>query len=85
DGSCVGAARKVVMGSADVVLAKAQGLSEALCWIESDNLERVIVEMNAQAIVKVIQSSQFPIESHQHIVINWVRRSGDSVAHEIAK
>ncbi|MCI73758.1 hypothetical protein A2U01_0095022, partial [Trifolium medium] len=47
DGRCVGAAMKVYNGSNDVGMAEVMGLREALTLIESMNLTRVVIELDA--------------------------------------
>ncbi|MCH90004.1 hypothetical protein A2U01_0010910 [Trifolium medium] len=51
----VGAATKVYNGSNDVGMAEAMGLREALILIESMNLTRVVIELDAKMIVHAVR------------------------------
>ncbi|GAU27873.1 hypothetical protein TSUD_159670 [Trifolium subterraneum] len=99
DGRGVGAVTKVVKGPNDATLAEANGLLEALNWIKTMQLMRVVIEMDATVIVRAIHRKEFPrsrwgklvqissrdFDQGSQISINWVGRNGNRVAHELAR
>jgi hypothetical protein len=60
DGRCIGSATRVIKGWGDATLAEAVGIREALIWINTQKLQRVIIESDADVIVKAIQKKSFP-------------------------
>jgi ribonuclease HI len=90
---------KVLKGWEDATLAEAVGISEAMKWIVSQQLNDVIVETDAEIIVKAIQKKIFPrtmwgnvarscarvLEDLSQVTIQWVNRKGNKVAHALAR
>jgi ribonuclease HI len=60
DGHFVGAANKVLKGSDDVKLAETSCICEALQWIETMRIHHVIIETDAEVIVKALEKKKFP-------------------------
>ncbi|MCH94630.1 ribonuclease H protein, partial [Trifolium medium] len=99
DGRCVGAATKVYHGSNDAAMAEATGLREALLWVKSQKMEKVIIEMDAESIVKAVNSRIFPrnqwgqlvrscarnFDHHAHLSVKWVNRRGNQPTHVLAR
>jgi ribonuclease HI len=99
DGSCVGAVTLVRMGSDCALLAEAMGLQEAVTLVQNWNLHRVIIEMDAQAIVnaahgkshhrtiwgRIVDQCAKKMKERNDITLVWTRRDGNIAAHELAK
>jgi ribonuclease HI len=98
DGRCVGSMTKVLKGWEDATLAEAVGISEAVNWIGNQKLNHVIIETDAEIIVKSIQkifprtmwgniarSSARDLDDLSHVSIQWVNRKGNKVAHALAR
>jgi ribonuclease HI len=99
DGSCVGAVTRVRQGSDCVLLAKALGLQEAMELIKRRNLQNTIIELDAKAIVDAVHGEKRArtqwgtitaqcakwVKENEGISVSWTRRSGNKVAHELAK
>ncbi|GAU34369.1 hypothetical protein TSUD_217090 [Trifolium subterraneum] len=99
DGRCVGAVTKVMQGLNDATLAETQGLFEALNWIKTKGLSKIVIEMDAEVVVRAIQKRIFPrsrwgklakscardFEKDALLSISWVRRNGNKAAHELAR
>jgi ribonuclease HI len=97
-GKCVGAMTKVVRGSENIVDGEAYGLNTALDLLENFADTRIIVEMDSRTIVTAVQKRQYPrcywgriakrcgdlFDQNPRFKINWVRRSGNTVAHALA-
>ncbi|GAU50081.1 hypothetical protein TSUD_371650 [Trifolium subterraneum] len=98
DGRCVGAAMKVCKGGDDVIWAETMGLQATLDLVRELQLNRVIIEMDAATVVRVVQSKVYPrghwgqiarrctrvFSLNEHLSINWVARSGITAAHSLA-
>jgi ribonuclease HI len=99
DGSCVGAVTRMRRGSDCVLLAEALGLQEAMELIKRRNLQNVIIELDAKAIVDAVhgqKEARTPwgviatqcaewVKENEGIAVVWTRRNGNKVAHELAK
>jgi ribonuclease HI len=99
DGSCVGAMTRIRQGSDCVLLAEAMGLQEAMEMIKRKKLQRTIIELDAKAIVDAVCSEKKArtpwgiityqcakwVKENEGISVSWTRRSGNRVAHELAK
>jgi ribonuclease HI len=99
DGRAVGAATKVLKGSADATLAEAIGVGEALNWIKTLNHQHIIIETDAAKVVNALEKKSFPrkiwgnvtrkisrdLDSCPLISVRWVNRKGNQVAHELAR
>lgn len=59
DGRCVRSVTKVLKGWEDATLAETIGISEAVKWIDNQKLNHVIIEIDAEIIVKAIQKKLF--------------------------
>ncbi|MCH94632.1 ribonuclease H protein [Trifolium medium] len=95
----VGAATKVYQGSDSVILAETMGLQEALNIINSMQLNKVIIEMDAATVVQAIHSKVFPrlqwgilarrcarvIDQGEEIFVRWVSREGNKGAHHLTR
>jgi ribonuclease HI len=98
DGRCAGAGTRVCFGSNDADLAEATGLREALQFVESSHLSNIIIEMDAEKIVKSVQMQSFPRTSWgqvarscsrvcsqlEKVSVVWVSRQGNQAAHTLA-
>jgi hypothetical protein len=60
DDRCVGVTTKVCIGSENVAMAEAVRLREALLMVDSMQIRKVIVELDAETIVKVVHRGIFP-------------------------
>jgi hypothetical protein len=60
DGHLVGAATKILKGSDDATLAETMGINEALHWTEAMRIHHVIIETDAEGIVKAIERKKIP-------------------------
>jgi ribonuclease HI len=99
DGRAVGAATKVLKGSDDSTLAEAIGISEALIWIKTLNLQKVIIETDAKILTTALEKKLFPrtnwgnvmqkvsrdLASLESVSVSWVNRKGNQVAHNLAR
>ncbi|GAU36074.1 hypothetical protein TSUD_320370 [Trifolium subterraneum] len=96
DGRCVGAATKVVQGMNDATLAETRGFHEALSWVKTLHLTKVIIEMDAEVIVRAVHRKAFPRSRWGLIAKQCVRdfernndsqlcRQGNSAAHDLAR
>ncbi|GAU41426.1 hypothetical protein TSUD_26060 [Trifolium subterraneum] len=99
DGRCIGAVTKVMQGLNDATLAETQGLFEALNWIKTKGFSNIVIEMDAEVVVRAIQKRIFPrlrwgklakscardFDKDALLSINWVRRNGNKAAHELAR
>ncbi|KAK6164302.1 hypothetical protein DH2020_001166 [Rehmannia glutinosa] len=79
--------------------AEAIGVREALSWIKLIGLQQVVVETNAKCVVDgissveygesefdgLLQECRFLLQGEPNISVAFVRRSGNRVAHELAK
>jgi ribonuclease HI len=98
DGRCVGSATRVLKGWEDATWAEAVGISEALKWIDNQKLQNVIIESDAEVIVKAMQKKSFPrthwgrialscvrdLDKLSQVSVKWVNRKCNTVAHELA-
>jgi hypothetical protein len=64
DDRCVGVTTKVCIGSENVAMAEAVRLREALLMVDSMQIRKVIVELDAETIVKVVHRGIFPRTQH---------------------
>jgi ribonuclease HI len=97
EGSCLGAATRVV-GARSAIQAEARGFEVAIQSIEKFRDQVVIIEMDAQMIVKAVQERSYPrtywgsiarrggelLHRRRNAEITWVGRSGNRVAHYFA-
>jgi hypothetical protein len=60
DGHFVGAATKVLKGSDDATLAETICIREALSWLETKQIHHVIIETDAEVVVKAMEKMKFP-------------------------
>ncbi|WJX31693.1 hypothetical protein P8452_20098 [Trifolium repens] len=79
DGRAVGAATKVLKGSDDSTLAEAIGLREALNWITTLNLQKVIIETDAKTLTTALETKIFP-RTNWGNVIRKVSRDLDGLS-----
>jgi hypothetical protein len=73
DGRCVGSATRVLKGWEDATLAEAVGIREALTWIDNQKLQRVIIETDAEVIMKAMQKKSFPRTNWGRVALVCVR------------
>jgi ribonuclease HI len=99
DGHFVGAATKVLKGSDDATLAETMGICEALHWIETLRINHVIIETDAEGIVKAMEKKKFPrtnwgtianrisrdLVNLDHVSVKWVNRKGNKAAHDLTR
>jgi ribonuclease HI len=99
DGSVVGAATRWHQTTNKVVLGKALALNDALDLLESLRISWVILESDCQSLVNAIRWKREIRKQWGSVVkrcieflkvnpqsdIKWVGRSGNRVAHELAK
>jgi hypothetical protein len=60
DGRCVGMTTRLSCGPNDASFAEAPGLQEALTLIDKLHLSKVIIELDAECVVRAIASKIFP-------------------------
>jgi ribonuclease HI len=99
DGLAVGAATRLVKGSGNVDLAETLGLNEAIQIIHDQHLRNVIIEMDAQRVVRAVNNKIFPraqwgqlarhcaraIHNFDNVKLQWVSRQGNEAAHALAR
>jgi ribonuclease HI len=87
------------MGSDDALLAESMGLQEAVSLIQQWNLPTTIIEMDAKTVVDAVRSRSHirsdwgnivkacvkKMKERNNVEISWVRRMGNTAAHELAK
>jgi ribonuclease HI len=97
-GKCVGAMTKVACGSDNVVDGEAYGLNAALDLLDGFPDTQIIIEMDSSSIVNAVKKKNFPrcywgriarrcnniLTQNPRFSIEWVRRTGNSVAHSLA-
>jgi ribonuclease HI len=90
---------KVVHGSDNVVDGEAYGLNTALGPMEAFSDTQIILKMDSSSIVNAVKNKTFPrhywgriarrcsniIFQNPRFSIEWVRRTGNTVAHSLAK
>ncbi|GAU24876.1 hypothetical protein TSUD_116000 [Trifolium subterraneum] len=93
-GSCVGAATRVVRGITTATEAEAQGLWEAIDWLDQASDPAVIIETDNQEVVNTIHNRRYPrsywggcaqrigerLEATPRLSLRWIRRTGNQVA-----
>ncbi|MCI36965.1 TIR-NBS-LRR resistance protein, partial [Trifolium medium] len=99
DGSCVGAMTKVVQGFDEAVEVEAFGLIVAIEWAKALRHQAIVIELDNNIIVQTVHSGRYPrnywgnlvrsggdyLRENTHIVLQWVRRSGNKVAYFLAR
>jgi ribonuclease HI len=89
---------KVVHGSDNVVDGEAYGLNTALGPMEAFSDTQIILKMDSSSIVNAVKNKTFPrhywgriarrcsniIFQNPRFSIEWVRRTGNTVAHSLA-
>jgi ribonuclease HI len=99
DDRCIGAATRVCFGSLDVELAEATGLQEALKYAQDNHLRNIIIELDAEKIVKAYHQKIYPRTKWGQIVkncarvsnqiencsVSWVSRKSNQAAHYLAR
>ncbi|KAK2412223.1 hypothetical protein QL285_047441 [Trifolium repens] len=63
------------IGSQDVEMAEATGLHEALKYVRDNHLSNIIIELDAEKIVKAFQQKLYPRTNWGQIVKSCVRAS----------
>lgn len=92
---------KCSLGKVTPELAEAMGIREALSWIKNNAMSNVIVESDCLQVIQLIRSSfssysylgrvveecrQLMEEvRNQNVVVHFVKRSANSVAHYVAR
>jgi ribonuclease HI len=99
DGGCVGAATRDVWGLTEAIEAEAMGLAIAIEFLKGFQHQEVIIELDNQLVVNTVINRSYPrkywgnlARSSEHFFsenpncsICWVRRSGNVVAHHLAR
>ncbi|MCH98433.1 ribonuclease H protein, partial [Trifolium medium] len=99
DGSCVGAATRVARGMVSAVEAEAQGLVEAIDLLAQIPHQAAIIELDNQIVVQSVLRRRYPrtcwgslarksgefLENNPQISICWIKRTGNTVAHHMAR
>jgi ribonuclease HI len=98
DGSCLGAATRIIRARS-AIEAEARGLEAVVNEVDRFNGQDIIVEMDARIVVEAIKKKRFPrvywgkiakkcsmiLDKYPNVSISWIRRSGNTVAHNLAK
>jgi transcription termination factor NusB len=83
----------------DVEMAEATGLQEAFQFVQNSHLSNIIIEFDAEKIVKAFQKQLYPRSIWGHIVkdcarvsnqiencsVSWTSRNNNQVAHNLAR
>jgi ribonuclease HI len=100
DGKIVGARTKLVYGVDEAIEAEALGLDEVIEFATLYKDRKIIIEMDNSEVVKAIQRNRYPRRYWGQIArrggdfiranpstssIQWVRRTGNEAAHQMAK
>jgi ribonuclease HI len=98
DGGCVGAATRLVRGSHETLEGEAMGLKAAMEFVKSKGIHNVVIEMDAQTIVKAVNERRFHrsywgriarqggdfLRQNPSSSIQWTKRAGNEAAHLLA-
>jgi ribonuclease HI len=98
DGGCVGAATRLVRGSQETLEGEAMGLKAAMEFVKSKGIQNVVIEMDAQTIVKAVNERRFHrsywgriarqggdfLRQNPSSSIQWTKRAGNEAAHLLA-
>jgi ribonuclease HI len=99
DGSAVGAATRSHKGSRDAIYGEAMSLNDALDMADRYQVTNVIFEMDSQIVVNAVKKKASVRQEWGFVIyrcvnflrtnpnssINWVKRHGNWIAHELAK
>jgi ribonuclease HI len=99
DGRCIGAATNVLKGKDDASLAEAMGLKAGLDLASRLGISKLVVELDAENVVKAITKKNYPrtqwggivrqcsrvFEERNQFSIRWIGRNSNTAAHALAR
>lgn len=101
DGRLVEALSSCKQGCINPELAEAIGIMEALSWVKSKDWQRVVIETDCLVVTQAIRSSSINLSylgrvideckgllselGNRKVLLNFVKRSANKVAHFIAR